>query len=177
MQGVSLNSSFYMGQAGRMSALVTALRFPLHSKRDRKHPLPYARSMCSHKPRKEATMRKGPAGAWRVQPCGLRSSRRARILSGAPPRTSFRPPAALIIFRNAELRSLCARRRDIEPKGFRVSTRRQESKGHRCGPGECRQGVSGIAAGPELRQNAGARRTTRLRAPDSDDAAQRTKGF
>ena len=49
--------------------------------------------------------------------------------------------------------------------------------GHRCGPGECRQGVYGIAAGPKLRQNNGARRTTRLRAPDSDDAAGRTKGF
>jgi hypothetical protein len=48
---------------------------------------------------------------------------------------------------------------------------------HREGPGECRQGVSGVATGPTIRQNAGARRTTTLRAPDSDDAAGRTKGF
>jgi hypothetical protein len=37
--------------------------------------------------------------------------------------------------------------------------------------------ISGIAARPKLRQNDGARRTTRLKDPDSDDAAEPTKGF
>jgi len=44
-------------------------------------------------------------------------------------------------------------------------------------PGECRQSVLGVAAGPKFRQNGGARDKTRLRVPDSDDAAGPTKGF
>jgi hypothetical protein len=39
------------------------------------------------------------------------------------------------------------------------------------------RGVSGVAAEPKLRQNSDGRGKTRLRAPESDDAAGATKGF
>jgi hypothetical protein len=45
------------------------------------------------------------------------------------------------------------------------------------GPGECRQGVLGVVAGPKLRQNDGERGERRLRVPESDDAAGPTKGL
>jgi hypothetical protein len=60
--------------------------------------------------------RSPPAGAWRAQPCDSRRSPRARLFSKCSSKDVSSSPAALIILRNAGLRSYCAR-----PPGNEVS--------------------------------------------------------